>query len=321
MNVSPRTNQPGPHQAGAEVNTALHRERALLALRELPPFSPVLNRLMAALAQEEVSFSRLGDLIEKDTVVAGNVLQLVNSALYGRQGTINSVRHAVSLLGINKLRNAVLGMSITRLWNRLRTPPGWSMARFNLHSVAVAILADMAAQNAAVEYPEGAFIAGLFHDLGKVLIAIGCRNEYSAILGLQHAHGLSAYAAELEILGISHPQLSAQAVTAWNLPAPIQQAVLFHHSPQEDPSSAKGDQIPLSRLIEAVDGYMNAIGISLVMRSHAAPAVPASPAPEPPSPELEESLARLRQIIPQGQLERTLAEFHQEFASIALFFG
>ena len=57
--------------------------------------------------------------------MAGNLLHLVNSALYARRGSINSVRHALSLLGINKLRNAVLGMSITRMWNQVRTPsPG-----------------------------------------------------------------------------------------------------------------------------------------------------------------------------------------------------
>ena len=92
-----------------------YREKALRSIGNLPPFSPVLNKLLASLAQDNVSFSTVGELIEKDTVMAGSVLHLVNSALYGRRGTINSVRHAVALLGIDKLRNAVLGMSITRL--------------------------------------------------------------------------------------------------------------------------------------------------------------------------------------------------------------
>jgi HD-like signal output (HDOD) protein len=56
---------------------------------------------MANLAQEDVSFAKLADLIEKDTVLAGNILKLVNSALYSFPGTVNSVRHAVSLLGVN----------------------------------------------------------------------------------------------------------------------------------------------------------------------------------------------------------------------------
>jgi HD-like signal output (HDOD) protein len=98
------------------------RDKALRSLSALPPFSPILSRLLATLAAEDVSFAVLGDLIEKDTVAAGNILHLVNSALYARRGTISSVRHAVSLLGVNKLRNAVLGMSIARVWNRVKMP-------------------------------------------------------------------------------------------------------------------------------------------------------------------------------------------------------
>ena len=82
----------------AKVDTALLKDRAIRSLRELPPFSPILNRLLASLAQEDVSFMKLGDLIEKDPVLAGNLLHLVNSALYARRGSINSVRHALSLL-------------------------------------------------------------------------------------------------------------------------------------------------------------------------------------------------------------------------------
>ena len=136
-------------------------QRALGALGKLPPFSPILNKLLASLAQDDVSFVKLGDLIEKDPVVAGNLLHLVNSALYARRGSINSVRHALSLLGINKLRNVVLGMSITRMWNQVKTPASWSMARFNMHSAASGILSDLLAQRLTVHYAEGAFVAGL----------------------------------------------------------------------------------------------------------------------------------------------------------------
>ena len=105
------------------------RDQALRALAKLPPFSPILNRLIASLAQEDISFAKISDLIEKDTVLAGNVLRLVNSALYGLRGTVNSIRHAVALLGIAKLRNATLSMSVARMWSQVKTPPGWAMAQ------------------------------------------------------------------------------------------------------------------------------------------------------------------------------------------------
>src|SRR5580658_3567834 len=92
--------------------TAAYRKTALSGLSRMQPFSVILNRLLAMLAASDVDYARLGEMIEKDTVIAGNILRLVNSAMYGRRGTVNSVRHALTLLGIEKVRNAALGMSI-----------------------------------------------------------------------------------------------------------------------------------------------------------------------------------------------------------------
>ena len=144
--------------------------------------------MIASLANEDVSFAKVAELIEKDTVLAGNILKLVNSALYGLAGTVNSIRHAVSLLGIAKLRNAALSMSVARMWNQVKTPPGWSTSNFNQHSVGVGILADLLAQRLNVQYAEGAFAAGLFHDLGLMLIAIGLHDEYKQLTLLSQAN-------------------------------------------------------------------------------------------------------------------------------------
>src|ERR1700688_441518 len=154
------------------------RQRALGALNALPPFSPILSRVLASLAGADVSFAVLSDLIEKDTVLSGNILQLVNSSLYARRGTINSVSHALSILGMNKLRNAVLGMSVARMWSQMKMPASWSMARFNMHSAATATLSDLLAQQLPVTYPEGAFVAGLLHDVGRLLLAVGLPEKY-----------------------------------------------------------------------------------------------------------------------------------------------
>ena len=215
---------------------------------------------MASLAMEDVSFAKLADLIEKDTVLAGNILKLVNSALYSLPGTVNSVRHAVSLLGVNKLRNATLSMSVARMWKQVKTPSGWSMASFNLHAAGVAILADLLAQKLHVEYAEGAFAAGLFHDLGWLLVALGCPDEFKQIT-LLCGHGerwASEY--ELQVLGVSHADLSADALAVWNLPEPIQSAVRFHKTPELDPAAGRGDRFALSRVINVADQYLEGMG-------------------------------------------------------------
>ncbi len=253
--------------SSAEVipdTTAKLRQTALRALGELPPFSPVLSRLLATLAKEDVSFGTLGDLIEKDTVVAGNVLHLVNSAIYARRSKINSVRHAISLLGVNKLRNAVLGMSVARMWKSVTMPAGWSTARFNVHSAATAIMSDLLVQHLDVMYPEGAFIGGLMHDIGHLLMAWSLPKQYEEIRS-RYGTGIPLETCEREILGFTHEELSGDALEVWKLPEPVQVAVRMHHSP--------GPELSMGKAIGAADMYVKSIGFGI----HPLPSQPEGP--------------------------------------------
>ncbi|HYL77858.1 MAG TPA: HDOD domain-containing protein [Bryobacteraceae bacterium] len=288
----------------ASATSSNVRERALKALGQLPPFSPILNRLIASLAHEDVSFAKLADLIEKDTVLAGNVLRLVNSALYGLCGTVSSIRHAIALLGIGKLRNAMLTMSVSRMWSQLKTPPGWSTAHFNLHSVATAILSDLLAQRIAVNYAEGAFAAGLFHDLGLLLIALGSPEEYQALARLHTESGKSLLDCERDVLGLTHSELSAEALAAWNLPEPIQMAVRYQNTPVFDPSPLEPDQISLSRVLCSADQYVRSIGIAHSFLEN------------PP----EDGLAVLESLGVGSRLTTVIGEFENEFSAIKPYF-
>ena len=237
------------------------RDQALACLGRLPPFSPMLTRVIATLADQDVSFGKVADLIEKDTVLAGNILRLVNSALFGMRGKVNSVRHAVSLLGIAKLRNATLSLSVSRMWAGLKTPPGWSSARFNLHSVAVAILSDLLTQKLSVIYPEGAFTAGLFHDLGHLLIAVALPQEHAAILATAKKGEKSLSECQREMLGITHAELSAEALGVWNLPESIQTAVRYHHQPEADPTPVAPGEVRLSETIATANACVHHLGM------------------------------------------------------------
>jgi HD-like signal output (HDOD) protein len=274
----------------------------LRTLSQLPPFSPILNRVLASLASEDVSFLALSELIEKDTVLAGNTLRLVNSALYGRRATVNSVRHAVSLLGVNKLRNATLGMSVTRLWSQLRTPPGWSMAKFNLHSVATAMLSDMLSQEVPVEYAEGAFAAGLFHDLGRLLMAIALPNEYTQVTKLHAAAGGSRCECESAIFGFTHAELSADALEQWNLPEEIRVAVRYHDTPELAPSAPGG--LSLSQVIHAANDYVSAIGCHM----------------DEPQPAVDTAMQNLEALKPGCDLPLLLEAFAVEFEAVRNLF-
>ena len=266
------------------------REKALKVLADLPPFSPVLNRLLATLGDENVSYARVSDTIEKDTVVAGNILKVDFRALAAR-------------LGVAKLRNAVFSLSVSRMWSHLLTPAGWSMARFNIHSVAVAILADLIAQRAPVGYPEGAFVAGLFHDLGKLLIAFALPEEYEQIQAA--AANAPQAECELNLLGFTHADLSAEAMARWNLPEPVRMAVQFHHAPQLDISDCPAGDRRLSLVLGCANDYVNANGISN-----------SALVPEPvEAPEVWLAPLAIDEAAPA-----ILQEFQQEFEAIRPFF-
>jgi HD-like signal output (HDOD) protein len=286
------------------AGTPTVRERSLIALGQLPPFSPILNRLIASLANEDVSFAKIADLIEKDTVLAGNILKLVNSALYGLSGTVNSIRHAVSLLGISKLRNAALSMSVARMWSQVKTPAGWSTPNFNQHSVGVGILSDLLAQRLDVEYAEGAFAAGLFHDLGLLLVAIGMHDEYRQLTLLTQRSNRWEPEYEIQVLGMTHAELSAEALAQWKLPEEIQTAVRYHGSPELDPTSVKAGQLTLSRVLSAADRYVKGTGVFVSLF-------------ESPS---EDPQAALDQLGIGERLPAILNEFDSEFTAIKAYF-
>jgi HD-like signal output (HDOD) protein len=237
------------------------KEQALLSLSKLPPFSPTLNRLLATLSREDVSFAKIADLIEKDAVLSGNILNLVNSAAYGRPGRVNSVRHAVSLLGMGKLRNAALSMSITSMWAKARTPAGWAMGDFNQHAIAVALLSDLIAQEAPVDYAEGAFVAGLLHDMGKLLVAIALPDAYVELQRICSIASQAPSQSEIEVLGCTLAEMSAEALKAWNLPEPIQNAVRFCNEPARDEVVPVSGHYRLSAAVRAADQYATAAGI------------------------------------------------------------
>jgi HD-like signal output (HDOD) protein len=257
MGVAPVLETSAPSTAPGR---ALKRQ-ALGALGKLPPFSPILNKLLATLAGEDISFSKLSELIEKDAVIAGNLLHLSNSALFARANHIASVRHALAILGVDKMRNAVLGMSISRMWNSVKVSAGWSMARFNMHSASVAILSDLMAQRLPVNDPEGAFVSGLFHDLGRLLIAMGLPVEFERLVHRHENSNLSWIECEQEILGFTHPELSAEALAGWKLPETIQIAARDHHNPAP---FQPGEPVPLSCILDVANRHVNSMGESIL---------------------------------------------------------
>jgi HD-like signal output (HDOD) protein len=260
------TPSPAPPVLTMENQQAIYRQKLQRVLNNLPPFSPILNRLLASLASEDVRFSDLSGLIEKDTVLSGHVLRLVNSAAMARRSRINSISHAVSVLGLVRLRNFLLSLSIARLWQSTKTPAPWSTGDFNLHAAAVALMSDLLAQNSRCQYPEGAFLAGLLHDYGKLLIAAALPEQFLETIRVTREEQLAIVEGERRVIGFSHPELSAMTLRAWKLPEEIIRGVEYHHTPAEEEAQfpdATGALL-LSRVVFAADTAVRHLGIHVM---------------------------------------------------------
>jgi HD-like signal output (HDOD) protein len=246
------------------VNLALASQKlGLQTLRDLPPFTPALHRLLATLSNENASTALIVAIVESDPVLAGNVLKLVNSAAFDRRHAVNSIHHAVTLIGIDKLRNMVFGSSIANLSNRIKTPPEWSTNRFNLHSVACGVMCDALTEHLELDYADCAFTAGLFHDLGAMLIAVGMHDSHTKIKELYAAQFGTMLECEQSVMGITHADLSADALAFWKLPATLQRVARFHHEPEKDSGEPGHKGFTLTRIVFCADAYLETRGLSL----------------------------------------------------------
>jgi HD-like signal output (HDOD) protein len=170
-----------------------------------------------------------------------------------------------------------------------------------MHSAAVALLSDLLAQKLTVDYPEGAFVAGLLHDLGQLLIATGLTEQHEEIMELRTKTGMSHVDAERQVLGFTHSELSADALWVWNLPEPIRLAVLHHH---DRSTEIVPGPVPLGRLIECADHYVNSIGVCIM----------------PETADCCDAMLVQTLGIKEERLAATLVEFKTEYDVMQQFF-
>jgi HD-like signal output (HDOD) protein len=234
--------------------------KALKTLDKLPALSLTAGRLLGLLASRKVDLTHLSSVVEKDALLCGQILRTVNSARFARARTITSVRQAMVMLGLGHLRKIALSFTVTNLFANLRLPSCWSRTRFNLHSTATAILVE--AITDAMPLPgasEGAFVAGMMHDLGKLIIAATFPQEYEAITTIASASGTPLIDCERSILGVDHSELSGLALTKWDIPESICRAVYHHHAPGENSNAPW-----LAAVIQKADQFVNHLGISVL---------------------------------------------------------
>ena len=197
------------------------KDVALQAADRMPVLPAAFQWTMSLFARgDDVSVGELAHVVEQDVVMAANLLSVANSALYSRAGSVSSVRQAIARIGIPKTRNTLLGLSVSRSFRDVRFPKSWSAARFNAHSLAAAIFSDLLAQRASAESPDWAFLAGLLHDIGLLLIATGLPDHSLAVADAGSDYQLVEW--ERQLLGFTHFEIGADLLMRWNCPAIVQ---------------------------------------------------------------------------------------------------
>lgn len=241
------------------ITSSSVRAQTLLCLDRLPKLSPMITQLLAQLSRRNCEILELVETVERDPMLSGQVLRLANSAIFGRLRPVPSVHHAVVMVPTGALRKFALGSSISNLFSRTKMAKNFSVRRFNVHSAATATLLELLSEELPFESSEDAFLAGLLHDVGKLLIAVSLPQQYDDILALTAVNGATLIEAERDVIGIDHAELSGLAIARWELSEAIQSAACDHHQPRV--SAAKP---ALSLGVHHVDAYINHLGMSVL---------------------------------------------------------
>ena len=164
--------------------------------------------------------------------MSAKILHLVNSSFFGMSTKVASPTQAVNLLGTDTVKALVLHVQIFSQYDP-RKCPSFSLARLSRHSLMTATLAKRicAMETAAKDVQEDAFLAGILHDVGKLIFAVNCPVLYDEILDMVTTRHLSLATVERDALGADHAQLGAYLLGLWGMADPVVEAIAFHHHP------------------------------------------------------------------------------------------
>jgi putative nucleotidyltransferase with HDIG domain len=199
------------------------------AVRLLSP-PEVLLRLNALLEDPECSAAAIGQVIGRDPVLTARLLRLANSPFYGFPSHIDTISRAITVIGMNALRNLVLVTSAVGTLSRLPAP---GMNEYWRHSLRSAIIARTFALHCHLPEPEALFAAGLLHDIGIQIIAAKLPEIARELECRARDTGRPIDEVEREVLGFDHAEVGAELLAAWRLPRSLCEPVAYHHRPLE----------------------------------------------------------------------------------------
>jgi HD-like signal output (HDOD) protein len=247
-----------------KARLAVVRERVVSKGRYLPSFPQVYLQVTEALQSGRGDLDRIADIVRCDPVLIGRVLQLVNSPVYGLRNPVHELRQALGLIGTQTLLALVLatkvfndfeagaaGLSVTRMWSHCMAVGSWS------RRIAESAGRDRDAANAA-------FVAGMLHDCGRLLLASTQPQRHAELLASLGAGDVDLIEGERAFLGASHQEVGGVLLESWAFPLHMVEAVAHHHTPSES-SDRSFSALTAVHLAEHFQSLVAGDGVEIVV--------------------------------------------------------
>jgi HD-like signal output (HDOD) protein len=206
------------------------RQRIEAIRTYLPPIPGIFAELAQLFHDQNVNLGTLGRVIGKDPAMSVNVLRIANSAFYGLPNKVRTIEHAVTMLGLREITSICMACETARV---LKPAPGEQtvdLHAFWLHSVATAVLARIFSSQFRVEPRDQAYLAGLLHDIGQLILDRFLHDLYKQVVQLTYDENIPMIEAEIRVLGESHGTIGGWLMEKWQLPPLFSEVASCHHA-------------------------------------------------------------------------------------------
>ena len=198
-------------------------------LGSLPPAPSTYAELQVAMASESSTVTDVARIIARDTIVAGKLLQMVNSAFFRLPRRITTVEQAVGYLGLSTVRNLVVSAEVFSKWPASTIRQSIHLDTLQEHASQVAAVAHALTRSSPIA--NDTLLAALLHDIGYWVLTQERPIELAEAQRLATAESIPMDQAETRVLGASHAEIGAYLLGIWGFPTSIVEAVAHHHSP------------------------------------------------------------------------------------------
>jgi putative nucleotidyltransferase with HDIG domain len=189
----------------------------------------VFFQINEAVENPRTSFSDIGRIISADTALCARLLKVVNSSYFGFSSQIETITHAITVVGMLEVRDLVLATTVIRYFRGM-SEDRVSMESFWRHSIACGVAARTLAIYRREPNPERYYVAGLMHDLGRLILFMNNHADMAKVFELYDEGGLLVDA-ERSVLGVDHAEVGAALMEKWKLPVTLVDIIRHHHNP------------------------------------------------------------------------------------------